>query len=237
MVIGGDGTVRDAAEGLCSSTRGHPLPVGILPGGTGNDLARTLSLPRDLTAALDVALTGETRLLDVWTWNGTPFVNVTGVGLDAAAAETVNRRVRKLHGTLAYIVALCMTLPGFKPLRLSLRFPDGEWSGEAWLAAFANAQFYGGGMQMAPQALPDDGLLDVVVIENVPKIELLRQFPGLFKGAHIRHPRVRSFRVAEVEVEAAAYPASVDGELIGATPARVVRATRQLAVRVPRRGT
>jgi diacylglycerol kinase (ATP) len=232
LVCGGDGTVRDTAEGL----DGADLPVGILPGGTGNDLARTLNLPRETGAALDTALSGRDRLLDVWRWNEVPFVNIAGIGLDAAVAGVVNRRFRRLTGTLAYVAAFVLTLPRYRPQELRLEWPDGEWSGSAWLAAFASGRSYGGGMLIAPDAVPDDGLLDVVVIEGVGKVELLRQFPKLFAGTHVKHPRVRTLRLPSVKIEAAPQEATIDGELIGAAPAAVSQAGRPFRVRVPTTG-
>jgi diacylglycerol kinase (ATP) len=229
LVSGGDGTVRDVVEGL----GGSAVPLGILPGGTGNDLARALDLPRDIPAAVSAALSGEERALDVWLWNGTPFVNVAGVGLDAAVAGAVNRRFRRLRGTAAYVAALLATLPAFRPTSMSLRGPGLEWSGAAWLAALANGCCYGGGMRIAPDADPGDGLLDVIVIEDVSKPELLRQFPRIFSGGHVRHPRVRSLRGESVRIEAPEQEATIDGELIGRTPATITRAPAPVRVRVP----
>jgi diacylglycerol kinase (ATP) len=230
IALGGDGTVRDVVEGLGDGD----LALGIVPGGTGNDLARSLGIPRELEPALRTAVEGGERRLDVWLWSDTPFLNVVGLGLDAAVARAVNERFRRLKGTAAYVAALAATLPGFRPFALSLQWPEGEWSGRAWLAAFANARCYGGGMQIAPAAVPDDGLLDVIVVEDVSKLELLRQFPGIFSGRHVKHPRVRSFRVSRVEVEAEEQAVTVDGELIARAPASVIRAGYSLRVRVPR---
>lgn len=234
LVSGGDGTLRDAVEGLLSVPDAQDTTaVGILPSGTGNDLARTLGLPRRLEHALQVALSGADRALDVWRWNGTPFVNIAGVGLDAAVAGAVNRKFRSLRGPLAYVAAALDTLPRFAPFALELRFRDGGWSGKAWLAAFANARCYGGGMQIAPAAQPDDGLLDVVVVTETPRAELLRQLPGLFSGRHVRHPAVKIFRVEAVDVLAEPQEVTLDGELLGATPARVARERARVRVRVP----
>jgi diacylglycerol kinase (ATP) len=235
LVSGGDGTVRDAVQGLVEAEDGSDVPVGILPGGTGNDLIRTLGVPAVLAAALDVALAGEERALDVWRWNEAAFVNVAGVGLDAAVAGTANRKLGRMRGTPAYLAAFFLTLPGARPTEIRLEWPGGAWSGRAWLTAFGNGRCYGGGMQIAPEAVPDDGLLDLVVVEDLSKLELLRQFPRIFAGTHIRHPRVKSFRVESVRVEAPPQEATIDGELIGSTPASVTRAARRLRVRVPRR--
>ncbi len=232
LVVGGDGTVRDVTEGLLRS--GYAGPVGLLPGGTGNDLARTLGVPRPLEKALAVALAGVEREIDVWSWNDTCFINVAGVGLDAAVAREVNTRFPSMRGALPYLLALMTVLPRLQPQRLRLTHAEGEWEGSVWLAAFGNGRCYGGGMQIAPSAEPDDGLLDVVLVGHVSRMELLRELPGIFKGRHVRHPRVVSLRVTACGVEAVEQDATIDGELIGRTPARIVLAPGKLRVRVPR---
>lgn len=229
LALGGDGTVRDVAEGL----GGASLPVGLLPAGTGNDLARTLGIPQDLSTALEIALSGHPRALDVWRWNDTPFVNIAGVGVDAAVAATVNRKYRSLSGTLAYVAAFLTTFPTYQPFEIRLRGPQEEWSGKIWLAAFANGRCYGGGMKIAPTALPDDGLLEVVIVEAIPRLELLGQFPRIFSGTHLQHPRVHRLRVPSIEIETAPQQATIDGEIIGSTPARITRSEHPLRVQVP----
>lgn len=234
LVVGGDGTVRDVVAGMSEAEGAGGIPVGIIPGGTGNDLCRTLRIPSRPSEALEIALYGADRELDVWRWDGAPFLNVVGIGLDAAVAGLVNRKFRRLRGTLAYLVALMQTLPRFAPIALEISWPGGEWRGRSWLAACANARCYGGGMLIAADAVPDDGLLDVVVIEDVSKPELLFHLPRLFTGTLARHPRVHSFRVPSAHIGAPPQDVSLDGELIGRTPASVGRADRRLLVRVPR---
>ena len=234
LLIGGDGTTRDVVEGL----RGREVPVGILPAGTGNDLIRTLGIPRDLDRALEIALRGGERRLDVWSWNGVPFVNVAGIGLDAAVAQAVNQRFKWLGGTGAYVLAFLSVFPRFQPLSLRLTWPEGAWEGGAWLAAFGNATCYGGGMRIVPDAIPDDGLLDVVIVEEVGRATLLQQFPRLFSGEHVKHPRVRRIRTPEIRVEllrpdTAFGTATIDGELIAEAPAVIQRLPYALRVRVP----
>ncbi len=233
LVLGGDGTIRDVAVGLGESG----VPLGILPAGTGNDLIRTLRLPTSLDEALEVALNGKDRPLDLWLWNERPFLNVAGFGIDAATAEVVNTRLHALRGALAYVVGLLMTLPRYLPLPITLRWELGgetcEWSGRAWLCAFANGKCYGGGMKIAPDAEPDDGLLDVVIVEDVSKLELLQAFPSLFSGTHVKHPRVRTFRAERVEVEAPPHVVSLDGELYDGPPAVLTRASYSVNVRLP----
>jgi len=225
VALGGDGTVRDVAAGLVGVGEAGPA-LGIVPVGTGNDLARSLLLPFDVPGAVAVALGPDERLLDVWGWNGVPFVNVAGVGLDAAVARVVNTRFRRLRGPLPYVAGLLSVLPGFRPFALRVAGPEGEWTGQAWLAALGNGRYYGGGMCIAPGALTDDGLLEVVVVGDVSRGELLRQFPGLFAGRHVRHPRVGVLRLSECRVEAVAPGPTLDGELLDGLPARVTRLGR-----------
>lgn len=234
LVVGGDGTVRDVVAGLTGAEGPARVALGIIPAGTGNDLCRTLRIPSRVSESLEIALNGADRPLDVWRWDGIPFVNVVGIGLDAAVAGLVNRKFRRVSGTLAYLVGLMQTLPRFSPVALEISWPGGEWTGGAWLAACANARCYGGGMLIAPHAVPDDGLLDLVVVGAVSKPELLFQLPRLFTGTLARHPRVHTFRVPSVRVGAPPQDASLDGELIGRTPASVERAAGKLLVRVAR---
>jgi diacylglycerol kinase (ATP) len=235
LALGGDGTIRDVAAGIGESG----VPLGILPSGTGNDLIRTLGIPRDLPRAIHVALTGENRPLDVWLWNEKPFINVAGFGIDAATAAVVNVKLFYLRGALAYLIGLFMTLPHYEPLPITLRWEcageKSEWTGSAWLCAFANARYYGGGMLIAPEAVPDDGLLDIVIVGDVTKRELIGQLPGLFSGKHVKHPRVKLFRADRIEVEAPQHVVSLDGELYDGPPATIRRAAQPLNVRVPSR--
>lgn len=231
LAVGGDGTIRDVAAGLAEG--GCAAPLGIVAAGTGNDLARTLQLPRELEQAVEVALNGRDLPVDLWTWNRSAFINVAGLGLDAAVAGLVNRRYRKLRGSLPYMLALLQLLPGFRPQEVRLRWPEGEWAGRIWLAAFGNGRFYGGGMEIAPSADPSDGRLDAVLVGDVSKLELLRELPGLFHGRHARHPRVKVIRSDRFDLDAADQEVTIDGELIDRAPAAIRKLPHPLRVRVP----
>ncbi len=239
LVAGGDGTLRDAVHGLLRAGALETTTVGIIPAGTGNDFIRTLGIPRDIAAATEVALGEATRAVDLWRWNESPFINLAGVGFDAAVAGAVNRRFKRLGGTLAYVAAVLVTLPRFQPPHLHLSWghaegeTPGEWDGKAWLAAFGNGRCYGGGMQIAPAAEPDDRLLDLTVIGNLSRLELLRQFPTLFSGAHVRHPQVSTFRVGSVRLRAAPMDATIDGELIDRAPAEIALLPERVLIHVP----
>jgi diacylglycerol kinase (ATP) len=240
LVVGGDGTLRDVAAGLA----GAPTAVALLPAGTGNDLAGALRLPRAPAAAVETALHGRERLLDVWLWNELPFVNAAGVGLDAAVAAAINTRPARrgrlrAGGMAAYLLALARVLRTFRPLRGRLSAGDAGWEGAAWLIAFAGGPTYGGGLRIAPGAVPDDGLLEIVIVGDVSRAELVCNLPGLLRGTHVRHPRVQVLRASraeltlEAESVARAGLATLDGEVIGALPATIRRAPYPLRLRVP----
>lgn len=229
IAVGGDGTVRDVMAGL----QGNQVPLGLVPAGTGNDLARTLGIPTDVERAVEIALSGHSRRLDVWLWNGVPFVNVAGVGMDAAVARVVNERFRFLTGAAAYVAGFLTVFPRYKPMRVRLKWESGAWEGSAWLVAVANGQYYGGGMRVAPAASPDDGYLSVIVVEGIPKIQLLGQFPRLFTGAHVKHPGVRCLQVRELSITGDTHVATIDGELLASTPAAIRMSAESCVFRTP----
>ncbi len=229
IAVGGDGTVRDVMAGL----QGSRVPLGLVPAGTGNDLARTLGIPVDVERAVGIALSGRSRRLDVWLWNGVPFVNVAGVGMDAAVARVVNERFKFLTGAAAYVAGFLTVFPRYKAMRVKLNWENGAWDGSAWLVAVANGQYYGGGMKVAPAAVPDDGYLSVIVVEGIPRGQLLCQFPRLFTGTHVRHPGVRCIQVRELSISGDAHIATIDGELLASTPATIRMSAHGCVFRTP----
>lgn len=238
VVIGGDGTIRDVVDGMRSA--GSELgidslpPLGIIPGGTGNDLARTLGLSgKSIRQSIDIAINGVDQLIDVWFWNGCPFINVAGMGLDAAVGNEVNSRLHFLRGPIAYAVGLVTVLSRFAPFDLEVTWPDGEWKGKAWLVAFGNGKCYGGGMRIAPLAEPQDRLLDVVIVGAVGKLELLKRLPDLYFGRHLTHPAVTYFRTPRASVAAMPQPVTLDGELLATTPAEITLGDSPVVIRVP----
>ena len=237
IVAGGDGTLRDVVEGLMSA-EGRLPTVGLVPAGTGNDFARHMGIPTETGAAVGLALSGREQPIDVWRFNDHCFVNVAGVGLDAAVAARVNARKRSgPGGTLAYLLGFLQVFPGHRPLELRLAADGGQWSGEAWLVALGNASSYGGGMRICPQASASDGLLEVVIVGEMRRLELLLQFPRIFRGTHVRHRAVRVLRTTCLEIapiyERESPPVTLDGELIGSLPARVERAKSRISLRCP----
>jgi diacylglycerol kinase (ATP) len=217
LACGGDGTLSQCVSGLM----GSGVPCGLIPCGTGNDFARTAGIPLGPERAAEYALRAGPRAVDLLSVNKGAHLclNVSGSGLDAAIAERMNRRNRVTGGLAAYIPAIVAEIMSPRRLRGTLcvdqEVEEGEWT----LVAFANARSYGAGMLIAPDALVDDGLMDVVAIGALPKMELLRQLPLLRTGKHIGHPAVRCWkaRTATLTTHPDA-PVLVDGDLACRTP-------------------
>lgn len=222
LVVGGDGTLSEAADGILSS--GRRVPLGFLPGGTGNSFLIDFGLTT-LEAAADRIALGKPRRIDaaVAEFDGTRrhFINVSGAGFVAKVADFANRRF-KWMGPASYTWAVFPELIRLRsPLtRLVL---DGRVIEEAFpLVSVANTIHTGGAMKMAPTAVPDDGLLDVVACRKVGRIGLLRLFPMIFDGSHVGHERILHARAKEIRIEPAEpSPLLFDGEVAGHTPVTI----------------
>jgi diacylglycerol kinase (ATP) len=227
---GGDGTISEVVNGLV----GTGATLAVLPLGTGNDFARHLGLGTDLELAVQTIFHGAPQALDLGQVQGRWFHNVAGCGFDAAVAARVNRGFRFFRGRSAYIVAVLQCLLTYRavPMRITV---DGErFERRAMLCSVANTSTYGGGMRIAPDAVIDDGLFDIVLLADVGAIEFIRAFPSVFKGAHTTHPKVTMLRGQHVLIETdAPAPVLVDGEVVGTTPVEFVIYPHVLNVLVP----
>lgn len=220
-VCGGDGLVHLAVQALA----GTGTPLGVVPAGTGNDVARYLDLPRtDPDAAAHLLLgalrSGSTRTLDLARTGDRFFTTVLAAGFDAKVNERANAMTRP-RGQMRYNVATLAELRTFTPLPYTLDLDGTTVSLEAMMVAVGNGPSYGGGLRMTEGALLDDGLLDVVVIGPMSKPELVRTYPRLFRGTHTRHPAYRHHRVRRVTVAAPGIVAYADGERLGPLPLTV----------------
>jgi diacylglycerol kinase (ATP) len=231
IALGGDGMVHLALNVVA----GTETPLGIIPAGTGNDLAATLELPRkDPVAAADLIvdrLTGpgprpmdavrveSTGMQAAGTRPPTWFGCVLGAGFDSRVNDRANRLTWP-RGRMRYNLAILGELRVFRPLPFRLELDGEEWETEAMLVAVGNAKSYGAGMRITPDAEVDDGLVDVQVLGPVSKPEFLRTFPKVFKGAHVSHPAVTIRRAKVVSLSSPGVTAYADGEYIADLPIR-----------------
>lgn len=214
IAAGGDGTINEVVNGLVEAGGGAAL--GVVPLGTANDFARGLGLPRELAAALRLAVEGRPRTLDVAQVNGHCFINVSTGGFGAAATRAANRTVKRLLGPLAYLARGARMLVRFQPAH-GVFEADGRqvYSGRFVFFAVGNASRTGGGTPVTPLADPGDGRLDVVILCDVSRFQLLRMLPRLRAGTHMRNPYVLYMRAHQVTVTLGA-PARInaDGEAV-----------------------
>jgi diacylglycerol kinase (ATP) len=222
VAVGGDGTVCEVANGVA----GTATAVGIVPTGTGNDSARNLGIPSWRFAAARLALTGPIRAIDLGeietARSSTYFVNVAGFGFDAEVANRVNALPKLVGGTVPYVLGVLQTLWQFRSPSMRITLDDRTVDQRVFLLAVANCASYGGGMRIAPDAVPDDGLFDVCIVGDLSWFEVLRLIPKLYSGGHRSHPAVELVRCREVHAQSLV-PVScqADGELVGELPARL----------------
>lgn len=217
VAVGGDGTVHLALQAVA----GTDVPLGIVAVGTGNDAARSLGLPlRDIDAALDVVLADETRLVDAARAGERWFLTVMAAGFDAVVNERANRMTWP-RGQMRYNVATVIELSTFRPLPYTIDLDGRSITTDAMLVAVGNGPSFGGGLRITEGASMDDGLLDVVVIKPVSKLELVKTYPKLFRGTHVSHPQYERHRARRITVAAPGVVAYADGERLAPLPLTV----------------
>ena len=212
VALGGDGMVHLALQAVA----GTETPLGIVPAGTGNDLAAALGIPVGIDA-VDLVLAGSLRRIDAVRAGDAWFGCVLGAGFDSIVNERANR-LRRPKGNSRYNVAIALELPSFKPLPFTLTLDGEEWRTDAMLVAVGNAQSYGGGYKITPDAILDDGLLDVCVLGPVSKLDFVKTLPKARTGEHVKHPAVTVRRAKVVTIDSPGVVAYADGERLGPLP-------------------
>ena len=229
VVCGGDGMVHLGVQAVA----GTDTRLGIIPAGTGNDVARYLDIPRsDPVLAGDVVARGKERVIDLARVGSVYFVSVLAAGFDAIVNERANAMTWP-KGQMRYNLATLAELRVLAPIPSVLELDGVEQRLDATLVAVGNGPSFGGGLRITEGAELDDGLLDVVVIKPLSKLGLLRTYPKLFKGTHVHHPQYRHHRVRRVTVAAPGIVAYADGERIGALPLTIEVAPGALRILVP----
>ncbi|MDP9468277.1 MAG: diacylglycerol kinase family lipid kinase [Chloroflexota bacterium] len=235
ITVGGDGTLQEVINGLLTAgagTDGGPPAMGVVPAGRGNDMARSIDLPIDPMTCLPIAIGASTRPFDIGRARGADgrvrhFGAAGGVGFDAQVAYTMAVRRRFwMRGEAGYFVATLNELRRNRNghLRVTLATAGGERvvTQNFLFVCFANGPFYGGGMQICPDAAIDDGLLDVCMVGDMSRLEALRELPGIYKAKHVNNPKVEIVRARSVHIEGGmATRIHLDGEPFGSVPVEV----------------
>ncbi len=240
VAVGGDGTLNEVVNGIAR----RDVELATIPIGTGMDFVRTHGIPNRFDDAVRVAREGATRTVDAGrvafrTWAGEDaerwFANVGSVGMSGAVAQRANGMSKALGGKATFFYALTRVFFEWENTEVTVTFDDGgERRGRMHDVIVANGVWHGGGMKLAPDAAPDDGAFDVVLIGDVSKVDFLTTAPKLYKGRHVHHPKVEVVRTPRVTVDApATLPIELDGEQVGTTPAAFEIVPAALRVRVP----
>ena len=215
IAVGGDGLAHLVIQAVAP----RKIPFTVIPAGTGNDLVRALGWSLDsIDAQLNFVTTTSPTPLDLGMVDSEWFGAILSTGFDSVVNERANQ-MSWPKGPMKYNFAIALELPKFSPVSYTIELDTQSLQVEAMLIAVANGKSYGGGMQVCPNASMKDGLFDVMVLHPVSKIEFMKVFPKVFKGAHIDHPQVRIYRSAKVSISSNAV-AYADGERIGGLPVR-----------------
>jgi len=228
--VGGDGTVQEVVNGLMEAPA--PPLLGIVAAGGGNDAVRTLRLPRNPAEAVRLAWSERQGAIDLGTCNGRYFLNVAGVGLDTKVAMAVNGKSSRLaRGKAGYIGQALVELRRYVNPEFTLVLDGETVVTRSLLVAVANLRYFGGGMKIAPDADPADGLLDVWIGGDLTHREALLLMPAIFLGRHGRHPKVTRHRVRTVRIERpAGLEVQLDGEILETLPAEFTVVPRALRI-------
>ena len=230
VVMSGDGLIGIVGGALA----GSDVPLGIVPSGRGNDLARVLGIPTDPEGAVGVLAAGEIRQIDVGEANGQRFLGIASAGFDSDANRIANES-KLFRGNLVYAYAAIRALASWKSARFTVRAAEDRLRFTGWGFAVANNKAYGGGMYAAPDAELDDGEFDIVMLGDVGKFRFVRSILlKVFKGTHIEDDAVKVFRAPFVELSASRpFAVYADGEHLTDLPASLRVLPRALSVIAP----
>jgi diacylglycerol kinase (ATP) len=219
------------------------VDVAVIPRGTGWDFVRTYGIPRRVEEAVEVALHGQSRVIDLGRahyrrWDGgdgeSLFANIASAGMSGAIAKRANESSKALGGKASYLWATLAVFSRWRNDEVRVTVDREERRGRMHDVVVANGRYFGGGMEICPEAEPDDGLFDVLLIGDLTKRDLMLTLPKTYRGTHLPHPKAELLRGAAVEVDAPEpLPVELDGEQPGTTPARFEVVPQALRLRVP----
>jgi len=242
VVVGGDGSVNEVVNGLAGL--GRQPAVAVVPRGTGWDFSRTFGIPRKIDDAVQIALQGDVRTIDLGrasyrAWDGSDatawFANVASAGMSGAIAKRANETTKALGGKASYLWATFAVFSGWEATEIEVAVDGERRAGPMFDVVIANGRFFGGGLDICPEAEPDDGLFDVLTIGDVTKRDLVQTMPKMYRGTHLPHPKAELLRGSSVTVTSETpLPIELDGEQPGTTPVTFEVTAGALRLRVPR---
>jgi YegS/Rv2252/BmrU family lipid kinase len=229
VVVSGDGLLGAVGGAMA----GSDAPLGLIPAGRGNDLARALGIPDEPEPAVAVLLAGESRRIDVGEANGKRFLGIASVGFDSECNRLANE-THWLRGNLVYAYSMPRTLIGWRSARFTLAVGEERKRISGYFVAVANNSVYGGGMYIAPDAELDDGEFDVVSIGEGGKLRFLWGLKDVLKGTHLSKDSVEVFRTPRLQIDASRpFPVYADGDHLTDLPVSLRVLPRSLSILVP----
>jgi diacylglycerol kinase (ATP) len=240
VAVGGDGTVNEVVQGIVGR---DGVELAVIPRGTGWDFARTYAIPRPFDDAVAVARDAKARPIDLGraryrAWDGAEaesyFANIASAGMSGAVAKRANETSKALGGKVSYLWATLAVFARWRNDEVRVAVDGERRTGRMHDVIVANGRYLGGGMMICPEAEPDDGLFDVLLIGDLTKRDLMLTLPKTYRGTHLPHPKAEVLRGARVEVDAdEPLPVELDGEQPGTTPISFEVVPRALRLRVP----
>ena len=222
IILGGDGTISE----VVNTTTNSEVELGVISVGTGNDLARSLGLPYNKPEkALEVIFSGKPTKVDVGWEEDRCFISTLGLGFPAIIAQKVNK-MKYLKGSPAFFIAAYKTISQLHPIPVRITLDDETLNVNCTSILIQNTRFCGGGLLVAPAARTDDGLFDVVVVNDIGKVDLMMNFPKIYSGRHLKHPKFSLYRSQSVRIDTSTNLSKMfDGDIYGQTPvnAKVLR--------------
>lgn len=209
VAVGGDGTCYEVACGLMNTG----VPLGIIPAGTGNDFIKTVGVPKKPLAALEFILTHKPRPVDVGGLNERLFLNVCGTGFDVTVLDYTLAAKKYVRGILPYLIGLVRGIFHYAPVHVRFTADGVTQERDVLICSVANGRFFGGGIPICPDAAPDDGLIDLIVVENRPRWMIPFYLPGLMLGRVLKFKITTYKRCSEVTIVSKGMRLNVDGEV------------------------
>jgi len=234
VCIGGDGTLSEVVQVMANTG----IPLYVVPGGTGNDFARVLKLPKDPMKAFLAQLDGECRRIDCGSINGKAFVNISGSGFDVEVLRKTEELKAVYPGSKAYSKAVLAVLNSYQAFEAEISIDGGtSFRERCTIIEIANGRYFGGGMCVAPHSRFDDGLFDVVIVERVPRAAIPFLLPLFKLGLHVYLPVARVVRAKDVVMQSRAMVVNIDGRLESMDAAHFSIMPAALTLMLPRRAS
>ena len=228
VAVGGDGTVSEIVNGIYNADGLNTVTLGIISTGTGADYIRTIGIPGDYEEACNKLINPVTRNVDVGMVeclkNGQTtsrlFVNFAGIGFDAEIVKATTQKYKAMGRVSAYLLGLLSTLVSYKNKEVDIVIGNEKKRRRICTVIMGNGKYGGGGMYTTPKAEIDDGLLDILIVGDLSKPDLIQSLPTLYEGTHLNHPKVSLKKASEVTINPLISMAvQADGDIVGESPA------------------